>query len=265
MPNPWIRERAHFLVSGVLALIVFGNSSASAEEWRAIATLVAPEAKQAAAADDRFAYAIDNSVVAKYDRATGAKIATSVGAAKHLNSGFFWNGRLFCAHSNFPLTPEHSEIKVLDPTTMRLETFKDFGNYGGSLTWAVREHDEWWCNFARYGADNGQSFLVRFDDQWQEKSRYRYPPELVAQLGKYSLSGAVWRSGELLATDHDHPRIYRLRLPQKGDALDYLGSISAPFAGQGFALDPATGGLVGIRRKTREIVFANIAAPAESP
>ncbi|GIS59395.1 MAG: hypothetical protein CM1200mP2_16200 [Planctomycetaceae bacterium] len=53
--------------------------------------------------------------MAKYDRTTGRRIATSTGQAKHLNSGFPWRGRLLCAHSNYPTTPEKSEIKVLDP------------------------------------------------------------------------------------------------------------------------------------------------------
>src|SRR5437868_2257818 len=53
-------------------------------------TLPAPEANQAAAADERFVYAIDSGVVAQYDRATGKRLALSSGEAKHLNSGFLW-------------------------------------------------------------------------------------------------------------------------------------------------------------------------------
>lgn len=245
-----------FLISGGVALMFCLAADADSPPWRETAAFVAPEAKQAAAADDLFVYAIDNSVIAKYDRATRMRIAISAGSARHLNSGFVWEGRLYCAHSNYPQLPEHSEIKVLDPATMKLESWKDFGNYGGSLTWVVRADDRWWCNFARYGADNRQSFLVRFDDQWKEETRFLYPPELVVQLGNYSLSGAVWRNGELLATDHDHERLYRLRLSDDGKTLKYVGTLAAPFSGQGIAADPVTGGLLGIRRKSREVVFA---------
>jgi hypothetical protein len=64
------------------------------------ATLAAPEANQAAAADERFVYAIDSTLVAKYDRTTKERIAISTGEAKHLNSGFFWRGKLYWPDRN---------------------------------------------------------------------------------------------------------------------------------------------------------------------
>ena len=39
--------------------------------------------------------------------------------AKHLNSGFFHDGKLYCAHSNYPKLPESSQLMVLDPDTMK--------------------------------------------------------------------------------------------------------------------------------------------------
>ena len=83
-------------------------------EWKAARKMPAPEAHQAAAADKDFVYAITSRAVAKYDRKTGKRVATSQGEAKHLNSGFFWKGKLLCAHSNYPFKPERSEIKALD-------------------------------------------------------------------------------------------------------------------------------------------------------
>src|SRR5687768_6775238 len=77
-------------------------------------SLAAPEANQAAAADHRFVFGVGSAVVAKYDRLTGKRVALSSGGAKHLNSGFLWDGKLLCAHSNFPNKPERSEIMVLD-------------------------------------------------------------------------------------------------------------------------------------------------------
>ena len=121
-------------------------------EWKEAGKLAAEEAHQAAAADEQWVYAITNNKVAKYDRKTGQRVAVSTGEAKHLNSGFLWEKQLLCAHSNFPNTPEQSEIKTLDPETMKLTTFHDFGDFGGSLTWAVRHDQHWWCNFAKYGA-----------------------------------------------------------------------------------------------------------------
>lgn len=249
----------------LLVFLVFVTHAASwAQEktaqttWKQTGTLSAPEAGQAAAADDRFVYAINNTLVAKYDRQSGQRVAVSTGEAFHLNSGFFWQGKLYCAHSNYPKKPELSEIKVLDLATMKLTTFKNFGDFGGSLTWAVRQDGHWWCNFAHYGKDNAKTFLVQFDDQWRERGRWTYPAEVTRELGSYSLSGGLWRDGLLLTTDHDHRRLFALRLPKQGAVLEYVETQSAPFTGQGIAADPVTGGLVGIDRGNKRIIFAEL-------
>jgi hypothetical protein len=224
--------------------------------WRLTRSLPAPEAVQAAAADEKHVYAIANSVVAKYDRETGTRVSTSIGEATHLNSGFMWQGKLLCAHSNYPKTPEQSEIKVLDVQTMRLTTFKNFGDFGGSLTWVVHHDGHWWCNFARYGDDNAKTFLVKFNKEWQEQARWTYPAVVIRDLGRYSLSGGVWRDNALLVTDHDHQILYQLQLPKEGNVLEFVQKQSAPFTGQGIAVDPNTGGLVGIDRARLQVLFA---------
>jgi hypothetical protein len=229
----------------------------ASSSWKATRTIAAPEAHQAAAADDTFFYAISSTQVAKYDRESGERVAVSKGEATHLNSGFFHEGKLYCAHSNYPKTPEQSEIKILDPATMELATFKDFGNFGGSLTWAIRRDDQWWCNFAKYGDKNAETFLVKFDADWKELGRFTYPPDVIRQLGKNSLSGGIWRNDSLLVTGHDDPVLFELRLPKDGNVLDYLGKHSAPFTGQGIAADPVTGGLIGIRRDKKQLVLAS--------
>lgn len=253
-------------IATVLVLLAFGGIANGAEptaespnesrDWSAAGTLDAPEANQAAAADEKFVYAITNAHVAKYDRQSGKRLSVSTGEAKHLNSGFLWQGKLYCAHSNYPQTPERSEIKVLDVESMRLSTFKDFGSFGGSLTWVVRQDDHWWCNFARYGSDNGETFLARFDDEWHEKGRWTYPSAVIRQLGSYSLSGGLWYDGKLLVTGHDDPLFFRLHLPKDGTVLELVDTQSVPFTGQGFARDPQSGGLVGINRARKRVVFA---------
>lgn len=233
-----------------------GGTIANREVWVASSYLAAPEANQAAAADQNFVYAITNHQIAKYDRATGQRVAVSTGAAQHLNSGFLWNGTLLCAHSNYPKTPEQSEIRALDLKSMQLSTFKDFGSYGGSLTWVVRRDDYWWCNFARYGAANNETFLAKFDVEWKEIGRWTYPPAVIDKLGQYSLSGGIWRGDRLLVTGHDDRLFFRLRLPGQGTVLEFIDTQAAPFTGQGFASDALTGGLVGINRAKRQVVFA---------
>ncbi len=241
----------------VIALLVCAQSTGAAETngWQTVKELAAPEAFQAAAADTQFVYAIASRQVAKYDRATGKRIALSTGEAKHLNSGFLWRGRLLCAHSNYPQTPERSEIKVLNTKTMKLSTFRDFGNYGGSLVWVIRHDDHWWCNFARYGDKNAETFLIRFNDDWKETGRWTYPESVIRHLANYSLSGGLWFRDELLVTGHDKQELYRLRLPANGMVLEFIGREDVPFTGQGFAVDYATRGLVGISRAERKVIF----------
>ena len=233
-----------------------GLCNEPAVRWASTRVIPAEEAFQAAAADEEFVYAISNRSIGKYSRETGQRVALSQGDAEHLNSGSFWNGRLYCAHSNYPLKPGRSQIKVLDVQSMQLSTFKDFGDFGGSLTWVLRHDGHWWCNFAYYGAENHRTVLVKFDDDWRERNRWTLPAELTDELGQYSLSGGIWRGDDLLVTGHDDPLLFRLRLPQQGDVLTCFDRQRVPFTGQGIANDPLTGGLVGIQRSTRSVVLA---------
>jgi hypothetical protein len=236
------------------------DSRPTESKWVKTRSLQAEEAYQAAAAHGPWVFAITNHKIAKYDRKSGQKLAESRGKARHLNSGFVHEGKLYCAHSNYPRVPEDSEILVLDFESMELTTFKDFGNYGGSLTWAVRHDDAWWCNFARYGADNAGTFLVRFDEEWQETGRWTYPRGVLESIGRASISGGLWLESDLVVTDHDHRVLYRLRLPKEGTVLKLVRKEAAPFPGQGIAYDEQTGGLIGIDRGKREVVFAVLEA-----
>ena len=256
-------HRRVVLVTG-LALLLPGLCAAAGKvAYVQTEALPATEANQAAAADEQYVYAIDSALIGKYDRKSRQKLAVSTGEAKHLNSGFVLGGRVYCAHSNYPQKPEKSEIKVLDPGTMVLGTFKDFGVYGqqrGSLTWAVRREDgHWWCTFAHYGAgENAKTVLVELDANWKELGAWNYPPEVVADLGKMSISGGIFEGDTLLATGHDHRKIYRLRVPKQRSVLELVDVLPAPFPGQGIAADPKTGGLIGIDRAKKQVVFAEL-------
>jgi hypothetical protein len=259
-PNNFRRLALRLRIS-LAGLLLLAPAAALAQPPRAVAwttvqVLPAAEAHQAAEADEQFLYAISSTQVARYDRRSGERLAVSRGDAQHLNSGFLRDGKLYCAHSNYPRLPERSEIKMLDTRTMELTTFHEFGNFGGSLTWAVYHDEHWWCNFARYGDDNAGTFLVKFTSAWQEAGRWTYPHDLVRQLGRYSLSGGVWQQGELLVTGHDDPLLFRLRLPEAGTTLTLLRVEGIPFTGQGIAHDPVTGGLAGINRRRREVLIA---------
>ncbi|MBA4019368.1 MAG: endonuclease [Pirellula sp.] len=243
--------RIAFILLSVASSVI----GAELREWRTTEEFAAPEAKQAAAADERFVYVVTNDRVAKYDRITKKLLVRSTGEAKHLNSAFIADGRIYLAHSNFPTKPERSEIFSLDVESMKLETFHDFANFGGSLTWCVRRGDEWWCNFALYGSDNRRTFLVRFDHTWKETGRWTYPAQVLDRIGGASISGGIWHEDSLLVSDHDHKRLYRVRLPTASEVLEFVAEEPAPLTGQGFAADLKTGGLVGIDRARKHVVL----------
>ncbi len=176
----------------VVALLVVGVAAGADDQdaastfeprkWSLTGSLPAPEAHQAAAADEKFVYAITNTRIARYDRKSGKRLSVSTGGAQHINSGFLWEGKLLCAHSNYPKTPEISEIKSLN-----LESPNN---------------------------------------------------------------------GKLLVTGHDDPLLFRLRIQGEGLVLEFVDTEPVPFIGQGFAVDTHTGGLVGINRSGKQVVFA---------
>lgn len=227
--------------------------------WTTRRLIASPHATQAAAADARYAYAISNTTVAVHDRCTGRIIATGTAAGvTHLNSGYLHGGRIFCAHSNYPATPPESDIRVFDPATGVLDLFHRFVEPPGSLVWCVRREEAWWCCFAWYGAENGRTVLVEYAPGGfgREARRYSFPGEVVADWDGMSASGGLWQGDGLIVSHHHCPVLYELRLPDRGDTLALTGARHCPFPGQGIAADPVGGGLVGIDRGQRRIVFA---------
>ena len=230
--------------------------------WVASREIPSPHATQAAAADAGHLYAISSTTVARYDRTSGRLIATATApGTEHLNSGFFHEDRLYCAHSNYPHMPHESDIRAYDPATDRLEMLHRFEDPPGSLVWCVVRDGRWWCCFAQYGPANAATVLVEYAPGGfdRELRRFTFPPEVVADWDGMSGSGGLWDGGTLLVSHHHDRVLYRLRLPEQGTQLELVECLASPFPGQGFATDPVTGGLVGIDRERRRIVLA---APA---
>jgi len=231
--------------------------------WVATGNLQSKYATQAAAADDTRVYAVSNTTVAEYDRATGKLLGTSTGKAEHLNSAYLWNGKVYCAHSNYPKKPDESDIRVYDPATRQLTVFHKFDRPPGSLTWCIRGPGDkgWWCCFAHYKDENAQTIVVKMDDGFKELARWTFPTTVVDDWDGMSASGAIWDGDTLLVSHHHFKVLYRLRvadkgLEVKGMDLQLVEALACPFPGQGIARDPKTGGLVGIDREKREVVFA---------
>lgn len=227
--------------------------------WVATSELKSEYATQASAADAERVYAVSSTTVAAYDRASGKRLGVSDGPAEHLNSAYFWRGKVYCAHSNYPKKPEQSDIRVFDPATRKLTVFHSFPNPPGSLTWCVRGPGDkgWWCCFAHYQAHNAKTLLAKMDDDFKELARWTFPPAVVADWDKMSASGGVWDGETLLVSHHHFKVLYRLRVPKAGAELELVEALECPFPGQGIAADPVTGGLVGIDRGKKTVVFAS--------
>ena len=226
----------------------------------------APEATQGVAVDARHFYAVANSRIAKYDKATGRKVAEWVGDKArfpHINSCEIIGRELVCANSNFPETPQTSSVEFFDPARMVHLRTVSLGQQIGSLTWVDRKDGAWWATFANYdnrGGEPGRGHqhtqLVKFDDQWRRMEGWSFPATVTSRFAPMSSSGGGWGpDGRLYVTGHDHPELYVLQLPEGGSKLDHLATIAAAIEGQAIAFDRSQPGvLFGISRPNREVV-----------
>jgi hypothetical protein len=232
-----------------------------------------PEANQAAAVDAAHFYGIGNRTLVKHRKADGARIGEWRGAPDgpivHFNAGFVARGQLVLAHSNFPQLPMASSLETFDAATLQPVATHSFGFRLGSLTWAVRHGGFWWACFANYndrgttpGFDQRWTHVGQFDDAWQMRQSWLFPPQIVATWGVSSCSGGDWGDdGLLYVTGHDAPELYAMRLPRQGVLLEHVATIAVPFEGQGWAWDRSVRGqrvIYGISRKRQEIVAARI-------
>jgi hypothetical protein len=244
----------------------------------------APEAGQGVAADGAFLYAINNHTLAKYEKASGKRVALweggAGGAIVHLNAGIVHEGRLYCAHSNFPGVPMQSSVEIFDTATLQHVGSHSFGRTDGSLTWLDRRERSatlntggaWIACFVHYGRRGGEpgrgpewTQIVEFDDQWRRLRGWTFPADLTAHIGAagYSVSGGAFGPrGLLFATGHDAPELYVLDFPVAGTALKWIATIPISAEGQAFGWDPADKGvLYTVARKTREVIVGRIASP----
>ncbi len=190
----------------------------------------------------------------------------------HLNSGVVHDGRLYCAHSNYPHVPEASSVEIWDAATLQHVESHSFGIYEGSLTWIDWHDDAWWAVFASYShgtednpaaRDNRWTSLVKFDDHWRRLEAWVFPEEVLKRFESYSCSGGAWGpDGALYCTGHDRGEIYRLVLPKAGSTLRLTRICPAPITGQGIAWSADGKQLLGLNRKTREIVICRPSATA---
>jgi hypothetical protein len=230
----------------------------------------AEEAKQGVAVDNEYFYAITNSAIGKYRKDKGERVGGCEGEKgghiKHLNAGSVIDGKLYCAHSNFPDLPEQSSVEIWDTATMQHTAEHRFENPPGSLTWVVRRGDAWFACFAHYKktSDPALTQVVKYDLQWKPLAHWKFPKALIDKFaGNSSSGGAFGPDGHLFVTGHDARELYVLDVPETGGELLWRGTISISTAGQAFAWDQSDSGtLYTIERKTKEVVVSRILAGA---
>ncbi len=252
------------LVSFIAVLCMSGEANAQA--WvpqrlqaETIARFDAPDADQGAAVDEMRFYAIDNSIIAAYDKRSGELLSRWQGPEgpapddepiAHMNSCVAHQDRLVCANSNYSETPMASSIEVFSTAPVSHHASHSLGLMDeGSVTWALPTRDGWLAGFAHYdGTDGGLAFkghrftgVVTFDENWRRTGGYMLPNSVLERLRPDAASGgALGPDGLLYLMGHDRPELYVLAKPSMGPKLVHLATISVEAEGQAFSWDFTT-------------------------
>src|SRR5688500_10982329 len=143
--------QAIVFILATLLIVPFGVKGQQAKEVRRFEV---SQAKQAVAVDKDYFYVINNSSISKHRKNDGKLMAswdgTQEGMLTHLNSGMVIEGKLYCAHSNYPEEPMASSVEVFDTQTLEHIDNHSFGIMTGSATWIDHYQGYWWIGFAHY-------------------------------------------------------------------------------------------------------------------
>jgi hypothetical protein len=215
---------------------------------RTLRVYEAPEANQGVAVDARHFYPVDNRVIARYDIASGRRRgrweAPSPDFIRHLNSCLALETRLWCANSNYPLTPMASSVEVFDAETLEhVDSYSLGMTDEGSLTWFDRYRDGWIAGFAHYDATGGLKYkdhtfssVVIFDAGWRRIGGWLFPASVMDRMSPYAASGgALGPDGWLYLLGHDRPEMYVVARPPMGPTMVHVATIDLEAEGQAFA------------------------------
>lgn len=258
-------KTATYLLAAFLALGLAAESGA-APTLEQIGEFTVPEANQGVGVDARHFYAVDNYVIGKYDKKTGALVKKWQGDKKgpilHLDSAMLMDGKLYAAHSNYPQWPMTSSIEIFDAETMAHIGTHSFDIQRGSLTWADWHDGHWWMTFANYDRMRGlgktpyghkaNTVMVKFTKDYRPVQSWTLPKTILDRFEDMSNSGGSWGpDGYLYLTGHDPAELYRMRLPKAGSVLELVDIIPMNIRGQGIAWDRSQPGVIyGIIRAT---------------
>ena len=252
------------LIAAALALAAF--AAAATPTLEQIGEFAVPEANQGVAVDDKYFYAVDNQVIAKYDKRTGKLVKKWTGDKKgpilHLDSGMVMDGKLYAAHSNYPEWPMTSSLEIFDAETLEHIGSHSFGIQLGSLTWVDWKDGHWWMVFANYDrllgpnktpyGHKANTIMVKLTPDFRMVESWTLPKVLLDRFEDMSNSGGSWGpDGFLYLTGHDPAELYRVRLPKMGSVLEVVDILPMNIRGQGIAWDRSRPGVIyGIIRAT---------------
>lgn len=224
------------------------------------------EANQAVGVDQAYFYAIDNQAIGKYEKKTGKLVkrweGPKEGPILHLDSAMVMDGRIYCAHSNYPEWPMTSSLEIFDAATLEHVGSHSFGIQYGSLTWVDWHEGYWWMGFANYDkpfgpnkskyGDKRNTVVLKLTKEFQPLEMWTLPRVLLDKFEDMSNSGGSWGpDGELYLTGHDPAELYRVRFPKAGSIIELAEILPMNIRGQGVAWDRTDKGMIyGIIRAT---------------
>lgn len=261
----------NIVLSILLAFIfsLFEINFAQAPKFETVNRFYSEEARQGVAVDENYIYVISNREISKHDKQTTELIAKwkdkENGKLIHMDSGVIVDGKLYCAHSNYPNFPMTSSIEIFDPETLEHIGTHSFGIKWGSCTWIDKYDGYWWAAFAHYNkwkdstnTDVRWTTVVKFDDQWRELESWVFPKDVLTRFEAMSNSGGSWGpDGLLYCTGHDGNEIYVLMIPDAGSVLELVRIIPIESYGQGIAWDRSNPNYIyGIIKSDRQVIVS---------
>jgi hypothetical protein len=260
-------SRPFALLAVVATLAGFAPAATAAPKLDQVAEFEIPEANQGVGIDKDHFYAVDDRAIAKYDRRTGKLVKKWEGPKEgpiiHLDSALVMDGKIYCAHSNWPFWPMTSSLEIFDAATMEHAGSFSFGIRYGSLTWVDWHDGHWWMGFANYDrligpnktpyGHKANTVVVKMTKDFQTVQMWTLPKVLLDKFEEMSNSGGSWGpDGFLYLTGHDPAELYRVRLPKAGSVIELVDVIPMNIRGQGVAWDRANPGTIaGIIRATK--------------
>ena len=258
-------NRAAIMLSAFLAFGAIAESGAGPMLTQT-GEFEVPEANQGIGVDARHFYAVDNQVIAKYDKKTGKLVkkwqGPKAGPILHFDSALVMDGKIYAGHSNYPDWPMTSSMEIFDAETLEPVGTHSFGIQWGSLTWADWHDGHWWMTFANYDrllgpnktpyGHKANTVMVKLTADYRPVASWTLPKAVLDRFEDMSNSGGSWGpDGFLYLTGHDPAELYRMRLPKLGSVLELVDIIPMNIRGQGIAWDRSEPGVIyGIIRAT---------------